>query len=252
MLLQQTVEVGQLRHHADGAEDGEGRGEDLLADAGHHVAAAGRHLVHAHGQRHAGLADARQLRGGQAVAVHHAAAALQTHHHLVLRGGQAEQRSDLVAQVLAGRSLDVAVEVQHVDPRLVAAGLLLGLFRLGFFLAQRLQLLLVQHAVLQALAQVLVEVVELVHVELPAGTTLAGAQRGNAGQDDEDGSQDGHCPGQKTGVIGKKLHGDSLFAWSLHHEPRPVKHTGANGWRPPANAAALLAMTDSNVRMRRR
>ncbi|MCY1434837.1 hypothetical protein D9M71_509120 [compost metagenome] len=88
MLLQQAIDVGQLRHHADRAQHGERRADDLLADTGHHVTTAGSHLVDAHGQRDAGLSNARQLRRSQAVAVHQATTAFKAQHHFVTRGGE--------------------------------------------------------------------------------------------------------------------------------------------------------------------
>ena len=102
VLLQQTMHVRQLRHHADGAEDGKRCTENLLADAGHHVTAAGRYLVHADGQRDARIADTHQLRRSQAVAMHHAATTFQAQHHFVLGLGHGQQRRHLMAQVVGG------------------------------------------------------------------------------------------------------------------------------------------------------
>ena len=47
VLLQEPVDVGNLRDDADAADDREGRGEDPVGDAGHQVAAARRDLVDA-------------------------------------------------------------------------------------------------------------------------------------------------------------------------------------------------------------
>lgn len=201
------MDVGQLRHHADRAEDGEGRGKDPIADAGHHVAAAGRHLVNAHGQRHAGLADARQLRGRQAVAMDHATAAFQAQHHLVVLARHAQHRSHFVTQLLGSRGLDVAVEIEHVDPRLLFRMFLRLLRRLALLLAQGLEAGLVEDAVADPLAQVLVEIVELLHVEVPACAAPAAAAQGDDHhQHHDDRRQHGHGPGQKARIFGNELH----------------------------------------------
>jgi hypothetical protein len=39
------VKVRQLRKHADRADDGERRGDDVIRDAGHEISAARRHFV---------------------------------------------------------------------------------------------------------------------------------------------------------------------------------------------------------------
>ena len=58
LLVEPPVEVGHLRQHADGADDGKGCRDDVVGDAGHHVAAAGRHLVHGDGQGRTRIGDA--------------------------------------------------------------------------------------------------------------------------------------------------------------------------------------------------
>ncbi|MNY45236.1 hypothetical protein D3C86_1803240 [compost metagenome] len=60
---------------------------------------------------------------------------------------------------------------------------------------------------LQALAQVLVEIVELAHIQMTARhAPVAAAQRGDGRQHHQDGHHQGHGPGQKACVLGKKLH----------------------------------------------
>ena len=208
VLFKQAIDVGQLRHHANGTENGEGCTDDLLADAGHHVAAAGRHFVDAHGQRHAGLADTRQLRRGQAIAVHHAAAAFQAQHHFILGRGQAQQCGDFMAQAFGGRGLDVTVEIQHEHPRL-GLGLLLVflLFSFAFGLAQGLELVLVEQAGLQALTQALVEIIQLADLQLAGGfTTTFAAQCCKADQYHQNSDHQGDGLRQKARVFGQKIH----------------------------------------------
>jgi len=87
------------------------------------------------------------------------------------------------------------------------------LFFLGFSLglAQGLELVLVEQGLLQALAQPLVEIIELADLQLAGrlASTLA-AQCGKTGQDHQNGDHQGHGLGQKNGVLGQKLHRDSL------------------------------------------
>ncbi len=208
VLFQQAIHVRQLRHHANGAEDGERRADDLLTDARHHIAAAGRNLVDAHGQRHAGLTDTRQLRRGQAVAVYHAAAAFEAQHHFVLGRGQAQQRGDFMAQALGGRGLDVAVKIQHEHPWL-GLGFLLAflLFGFAFGLAQGLELVLVEQARLQALTQAFIEVIELADLQLAGGfATPLAAQRREADQYHQNSDHQSDGLRQKTRVFGQKIH----------------------------------------------
>ena len=48
VTVEHAIEVGNLRQHPDGAENGKRRRVDLRGNAGHQVAAAGRDLVDAH------------------------------------------------------------------------------------------------------------------------------------------------------------------------------------------------------------
>ncbi|MNR37264.1 hypothetical protein D3C85_1552690 [compost metagenome] len=85
-----------------------------------------------------------------------------------------------MAQALGGRGLDVAVKVEDEHPAFFFGLFLLLFFGLGLLLAQGLELGLVQQAAFQALAQVLVELVELVDLQLPAALAPAlAAQTGN-------------------------------------------------------------------------
>jgi hypothetical protein len=70
VLLEQAVQVGHLGHHADAADDGKRRGDDLVRHAGHHVATARRHAVDAHGELELALLQAGELGGGEAVVRH--------------------------------------------------------------------------------------------------------------------------------------------------------------------------------------
>ncbi len=208
VLFQQAVDVGQLGHHANRAEDGKRCADDLLADARHHVAAAGRDLVDTHRQRHARLADPRQLRGRQAIAVDHATAAFKAQYHFVLGRGQAQQRSDFVAQAVGGRRLDVPVKIQHKHPWLGFGGFLLFFLGLALGLAQGLELILVEQGLLQALAQAFVKVIELADLQLPGILAPAlAAQRRKTDQHHQDGDDQRDGFSQKTCILSQKLHG---------------------------------------------
>ena len=61
VFLQQAVNVGQLRHDPDRTQNGKRCADNLLADARHHVTAAGSHFIDAHRQRDTGLANTCQL-----------------------------------------------------------------------------------------------------------------------------------------------------------------------------------------------
>ena len=61
MLLQQPMEIGQLRNDADGAKNCKRCAENLLTYTGHHVATTGSHLIDTHRQWHAGITDTHQL-----------------------------------------------------------------------------------------------------------------------------------------------------------------------------------------------
>ena len=55
MLFQQAMEIGQLGQHADGPDHGKWCRDNAVGHAGHHVTAAGGHLVDGDRQRHAGI-----------------------------------------------------------------------------------------------------------------------------------------------------------------------------------------------------
>ncbi|MNE61915.1 hypothetical protein D3C80_1571620 [compost metagenome] len=135
VLFQQLVEVWQLGYHPDGADDGEGGCQDLIRHAGHHVAAAGRHLVDGHGELDVSVAQALQLGGREAIAVHHATAGFEAQQHLVAGLGYPDHRAHLFPQ--GGNFLGIHAAVK-VDDKQVAA--LIG--RLGTLLVQLLVLLL--------------------------------------------------------------------------------------------------------------
>jgi hypothetical protein len=48
-VLQEAMQVRDLRHHADRAQDGERRSHNFVRHAGHHVTAAGRDFINRHG-----------------------------------------------------------------------------------------------------------------------------------------------------------------------------------------------------------
>ncbi|MCY1436772.1 hypothetical protein D9M71_529080 [compost metagenome] len=108
-----------------------------------------------------------------------------------------------MAQVIGGGGLDVAIEVQHVDAWLLQAFLLRPLGFLCLGLVQGLQLVLLQHAVLQPLAQLLVEVIQLAYVEMTAaGAPPAIPQGRDHHQHHDHRHQHGERLGQETCVIG--------------------------------------------------
>ncbi len=84
VLAQQAMEIGDLCHHADGAQHRKRRCDNAIGDAGHHVSTAGRNAVHTHGEPHALATDALELRGRQAVGMDQATRAFQPHHDLIL------------------------------------------------------------------------------------------------------------------------------------------------------------------------
>src|SRR5690606_12664708 len=64
VLLEEAVKVGHLCQYADGTDIGKGGGENSVGDAGHHIAATGRHLVHAYGEGDSGGAQPVELAAG--------------------------------------------------------------------------------------------------------------------------------------------------------------------------------------------
>ncbi|MNN63153.1 hypothetical protein D3C81_1785110 [compost metagenome] len=135
--------------------------------------------------------------------MHHAAAAFQAQNHFVLGGRHAQQCGHLMTQVIGGGCLDVAIEVQHVDALFLQAFLLRLLGLLGFCLVQGLELVLVQHGVLQPLTQLLVEVVQLAHLQMTAACAPAAPTQGSPDDEHHDHRyQHGERLGQETCVIG--------------------------------------------------
>ncbi|MCY1436239.1 hypothetical protein D9M71_523570 [compost metagenome] len=142
--------------------------------------------------------------------MNHATAAFQAQHHFVLRCGQGQQGRDFVAQAFGGRSLDIAVEIEHEHPGFGLGLFLLLLVGLGLGLAQGLELVLVEQGLLQAFAQLFVEIIELADLQLAGRLAPPLAAQGRkTGQDHQNGDHQGHGLGQKNGVLGKKLHRDS-------------------------------------------
>ena len=75
-----------------------------------------RDLIDADRQRHVGGAQPRQLRGGETIAGHRAAGAVEAQHHLVIaRARHGQHGVDLATQSLDLGGADVALEIEHVD-----------------------------------------------------------------------------------------------------------------------------------------
>ncbi len=83
--FQQAVEIGDLRDHADGANNRERCCHNTIGYAGHHVTAAGRHFIHGRRDTQTLIAQTLQLRGCQAIAMNHAARAFKTQQHFIAR-----------------------------------------------------------------------------------------------------------------------------------------------------------------------
>ena len=139
VLFQEFVEVRQLGNDADGADDGKGGRQYLVRHAGHHVAAARRHLVDGHRQRDVLVTQALQLGGRQAIAVHHAAAGLEAQQHLVPGPGDPYHGAHLFPQGGHLPGIHAAVKIEHKEPAALVlalgARLLFGLARLVHLLA---------------------------------------------------------------------------------------------------------------------
>jgi len=132
--------------------------------------------------------------------------------------GRALRPVDAVAQAVGGRGLDVTIEIQHEYPRLLRTVFLGLLGVLGLGLALDFQAVFVQHRLLQTLAQALIDVIELVHLQLTM--TLAAAftaQRRDHHQDHDNRHHHGHGPEQKPCVLGKKLHTSLLQFYRYGH-----------------------------------
>ncbi len=183
----------------------ERRRQDLVRDAGHHVATARRHLVDGHGQRDVLVPQPLQLGGGQAVTMHHAAAGFETQQHFVPGPCHAYHGTHLFPQGGHFLGIHAAVEVDDEQP----AALILPLgFGLVLSLAGLLHLLalgLARQGCLQLMAPLLQLAGEIGHHQLPlAGFGLAAARHHQ--NDGADGQQEGEGLGQKQAVFGQKCH----------------------------------------------
>ena len=76
ILFEQSMKVGELRDHANRAEDGKGRSDDLITHTSHHVTAAGGDFVYRNRQRNPRVLEAHELAGCQAVAMNHSTTTL--------------------------------------------------------------------------------------------------------------------------------------------------------------------------------
>ena len=91
--------------------------------------------------------------------------------------GTGDHHGTDVAHWLA--SSGMGFDREHVDPRLLFRMFLRLLRRIALLLAQGLEAGLVEDAVTDPLAQVLVEIVEFLHVEVPACAAPAAAAQGD-------------------------------------------------------------------------
>src|SRR4051794_17736357 len=205
VLLQESMEVRHLRDDSDRSDDGEGRRQDLIRDARHHVAAARGDPIDADGDLDRLVAKAHELRGGETVMRHRAPCALQPDHHLVLLARDRADRGHLLAQVADRGGEEVALEFEDEDIRLlrVLVDLLPGL-------AQPAQLFLAQELVPDGVAEVLDPLVEPLDAQPRPGRTLA-PHDGDAEEDGEgDGREDDEALGGEREYVLEDIHGGFL------------------------------------------
>src|SRR5699024_2354850 len=112
LVFEHAVEIGYLSDDANGADNGERRRHDAVGDTGHHVTAAGRDLVDGHGQMHAVVAHALELRCGQTVAMHDAAGGFQPQQHLVTGFCNLQHGGNFIPQGVHRSRPDITVEVE--------------------------------------------------------------------------------------------------------------------------------------------
>ena len=86
VLLQEPMQVRHRRDDADRADERKRRGDDAVGRAGHHVAAARRHLVDRGGDVDLAFAQAQDLGRGEPVAGHRSASAFDPDHRFVRPG----------------------------------------------------------------------------------------------------------------------------------------------------------------------
>ncbi|MNH25830.1 hypothetical protein D3C79_858500 [compost metagenome] len=176
VLFQQLVEVRQLGYHPDGADDGEGRRQDLVCHTGHHVAAARRHLVDGHGELDVPVPQALQLGGREAIAVHHTATGLETQQHLVTWLGNPYHGAHLFPQGAHFLGVHAAVKIEHKQSAALIRRLGALLVLLLALLLELLALGLAGQRRLQLMAPLLQLVGEIGHHQLPlAGLGVAAA-----------------------------------------------------------------------------
>ena len=141
VLLEETMEIRKLGNHTDRAQDGKGRSNDPVCDAGHHVASTGRHLVNAGGEAKTLAANPVQLGGRKAIGMNQPTTAFEADNHFVFfRIGNTQHRSNCPAKRICVAGFDIAVEIQNIDATTTVI-LLIGILRgLGRFLLRLLSL----------------------------------------------------------------------------------------------------------------
>ncbi|MCY1555561.1 hypothetical protein D9M68_922370 [compost metagenome] len=92
-------------------------------------------------------------------------------------------------------------------------GFLRLLARLGLFLVRRLELVLVQHGMLETLAQLLVEIVEFVHLQMPDNAPALAAGHDRCQQNHQSSHNQRYRFSQKGRIFREKLH---VFPLIIH------------------------------------
>ena len=168
------------------------------------------------------LANARELAGGEPIAVHEAAGAFQAQHNLIRCAEFAEQNRDFFAQLVDRAGAKVAVKIQHEEarPGLGLSGVVfeLPLRRPGFGFALFLVALFlgatrflaqgrVQGRLAQRIAQGFIAIVELANFDMPLALgAIALTEGGNQHDQQSDSRDNGQGLGQKQAVLSEKIH----------------------------------------------
>ena len=242
VLPEQTVDVGDLRQHADRADHGEGRRENMVRHRRHQIAAAGRHLVHRDGELQAAFAHAGELRRAEAVAVYRAASAFHTHHHLVVLFRRGHHRRDFTAQGIHRAGVEVAVEIEY-EHAPAAFFALVPLARLGVALALPAHRGRRHRRLRHGAPHVLQAIVQPFDLDMAGGRAAQGAlggQTSHGEHDDKHADDDSGRFGEKAKVVDEKFHGATkgmrggILAYrSPATQPRPAT------W--PRDAASSIA-----------
>ena len=116
-----------------------------------------------------------------------------------------------MAQAIHCGCFDITVEIEDENPRTGFGILLRQLGRLGLAFALLLELLLVDHGLLETLTHRLIEIVEFVYFQM--ATRLLGSptpQRCKRYQHHQHGGHQRHGFSQKACIVSKKLHRSPL------------------------------------------